>query len=107
LKIAHVHQGVSDKCAALDKVLKKLGLRADEAAFLGDDWPDLRVMAACGYPMAVADAEERVKQGAAFVTSRPGGNGAVRDAVEHLVRAKGMMERALAMYDARTTEGRA
>ncbi len=107
LKISHVHQGVSDKCAALDKVLASLGLTADEAAFLGDDWPDLRVMAACGYPMAVADAEEPVKQAAKFVTDRVGGNGAVRDAVEHLLAAKGLMDRALAMYDAQTTEGRA
>lgn len=107
LKIAHVHQGAGDKCAVLDKVLKELGMTAGEAAFLGDDWPDLRVMAVCGYSMAVADAEERVKQAAKFVTGRPGGNGAVREAVEHLLAAKGLMNRALAMYDAPTTEGRA
>jgi 3-deoxy-D-manno-octulosonate 8-phosphate phosphatase (KDO 8-P phosphatase) len=99
LQIPHLCRDASDKCAALAGVLGELGLRAEEAAFLGDDWPDLRVMAACGYPMAVGDAEEAVQRAAVYRTRRPGGHGAVRDAVEHLLEAKGLLERARAMYD--------
>lgn len=101
LKIPHLCRDAGDKCAALGGVLRELNLRAEEVAFLGDDWPDLKVMALCGYPMAVADAEEAVARAAVFRTRRAGGHGAVRDAVEHLLASRGLMERALGMYDPR------
>jgi 3-deoxy-D-manno-octulosonate 8-phosphate phosphatase (KDO 8-P phosphatase) len=88
LGIDHLQQGVGDKRQALDSLVAATGVPAEQIAFLGDDWPDLPILRAVGYPMAVADAEPEVARAARFVTPRTGGNGAVRDAVEHLLRAR-------------------
>jgi 3-deoxy-D-manno-octulosonate 8-phosphate phosphatase (KDO 8-P phosphatase) len=110
LKISYVRQGADDKVASLAAIARELGLELNQTAFLADDWPDLRVMAACGYPMAVADAHERVREAAAYILTSPGGRGAVREAVEHLLGAQGLLGRALAMYDPgssdQSTDGR-
>lgn len=99
LGVEHVFQGASDKPAALEQVLRRTGITADRVAYLGDDWPDLAVLRRVGYPMAVGDAVPEVRRAAAFVTERPGGRGAVREAVEHLLESKGLLERALRLYD--------
>jgi 3-deoxy-D-manno-octulosonate 8-phosphate phosphatase (KDO 8-P phosphatase) len=99
LGIRQVVQGCSDKAAALRGILTEAGLSLAQAAFLGDDWPDLCVMREVGYPMAVADADPLVRAAAAFTTAARGGQGAVREAVEHLIAAKGLMPRARALYD--------
>lgn len=90
LAIDHLQQGVSDKTRSLAELVAATGVPAEAVAFLGDDWPDLRIMQAVGYSMAVADAEPEVLAAARFVTRRNGGQGAVRDAIEHLLRAKGL-----------------
>lgn len=99
LGIGHVIQGSGDKAAALAGLVAKTGITPDRIAYIGDDWPDLPVLRRVGYPMAVADADPRVLELAAFTATRPGGAGAVREAIEHLIRAKGLMDRALKLYD--------
>jgi len=99
LGIAHVIQGAGDKAAALESLVAKTGIGADGMAYLGDDWPDLPALGRVGFPMAVADADPRVLAVAAFVTTRPGGHGAAREAIDHIVRAKGLLDRALKLYD--------
>lgn len=89
LNVGHVIQGSTDKAADLRALLDELGLEAARAAVLADDLPDLPMMRVAGYPMAVADAVQEVHDAAAYVTTRPGGHGAVREAIEHLVKAKG------------------
>jgi 3-deoxy-D-manno-octulosonate 8-phosphate phosphatase (KDO 8-P phosphatase) len=98
LGISHVVQGTRDKAAALEKVLGELGLKPAQAATLVDDLPDMPMMPIAGYAMAVADAAEEVRARAAFVTSRPGGHGAVREAVEHLLKAKGRWDEAVGFF---------
>lgn len=105
LGVGELIHGCPDKRAALEALAGRLGLSPAAVAFIGDDWPDLGVMAAAGYPIAVADADERVRAAAAFVTSRPGGHGAVREAVEHLLAAKGLLDRAAALYHAPPSAG--
>jgi 3-deoxy-D-manno-octulosonate 8-phosphate phosphatase (KDO 8-P phosphatase) len=100
LGVGELIHGCADKRAALNALTRRLGITPAAVAFIGDDWPDLAVMAAVGYPIAVADADQRVRAAAAFVTSRPGGRGAVREAVEHLLAAKGLLDRAAALYHA-------
>ncbi len=85
-----VIQGSKDKSASLDLILSRAGVEASKAAFLGDDWPDLPAMRRVGYPMAVADAEREIIEIAGYVTARPGGRGAARDAIAHLLKAKGV-----------------
>jgi 3-deoxy-D-manno-octulosonate 8-phosphate phosphatase (KDO 8-P phosphatase) len=89
LGVRHVIQGVERKVEAFGELLNGIGLAASAAAMLGDDLPDLGVMALAGYPMAVADAVMEVRQAAQFITTRPGGHGAVREAIEHLLKARG------------------
>lgn len=95
LGIAPVIEGSSNKAAALDEVCAHCGVRPDQVAHVGDDWPDLAIMNLCGYPISVADAEPLVKSAAAWITPRPGGRGAVRDACEHLLAASGKLDRAV------------
>src|SRR5690606_35818039 len=99
LGVEHLVQGCDDKAAAMQTLLERLGLTPDRAAYMGDDWPDLRVMRRVGLAIAPADAVERVRQIAGLVTERPGGRGAVREAIERLIEAKGLMDRALGLYD--------
>jgi len=97
LGIDLVVQGSGDKRAAFHDLLEKLNLVASQAAMLGDDLPDIPVMMLCGYPMAVADAVSEVREMAAFVTERPGGHGAVREAIEHILRARDEWAEAMAV----------
>lgn len=98
LRIAEVIQGSKDKAASLDQLVRRTGIDAGRIAFLGDDWPDLCVMKKVGYPIAVADADPAILALAAHTTRRAGGHGAVREVVEHLLSAKGLMEKALQMF---------
>ena len=70
-------------------LLGRLGIEWDQVAYLGDDLPDLAVMSKVGLPVAVANAVPEVKAVAAWVSSRPGGYGAVREFAEALLRARG------------------
>ncbi len=98
LDIRHVIQASTDKARSLDELLKELSLTPAQAAVLGDDLPDLPMMRRAGYAMAVADAVSEVREAATFVTTRTGGNGAVREAVEHLLRAKHRWSEAVDLF---------
>jgi 3-deoxy-D-manno-octulosonate 8-phosphate phosphatase (KDO 8-P phosphatase) len=100
LSIPHVALDVKNKAESLATLCRSTGVAHERVAFLGDDWPDLSAMRTVGYPMAVANAHALVKGIARFVTARGGGQGAVREAVEHLLEAKGLMQEAARMYDA-------
>ena len=89
LKLEHIHQGVQDKRTCLEKVLRGEGLKSEEAAFLGDDVIDLPAMRACGLAIAVKNARAEVKREAHYVTPHEGGDGALRDAVEYILKAQG------------------
>lgn len=99
LGVTLIIQGSQDKAIALADLARVTGVEPDRMAALGDDWPDLALLRRVGYPMAVADAEPVIRAAAAFTCTRPGGRGAVREAVEHLLAAKGLLERARALYD--------
>ncbi len=98
LHIEHVLQGVRDKGDALGSLLARTGRSARETAAIGDDLNDLPLLTAVGYPLAVADAVPEVRRAAQFVTSRSGGRGAVREAIEHLLVAQGRWNEALGLY---------
>lgn len=99
LGIEHLMQGSQDKLADFGHLLNALGLGAAQTAMLGDDLPDLPIMKLAGYPMAVADAVAEVRDLAEFVTVRPGGHAAVREAIEHLLRAKECWDQARALFE--------
>ena len=99
LGVEHVVQNAHDKGAAVAELAGELGFDLSLTAFVGDDWPDLPAMRAVGYPIAVADAEPIVRSAAVFVTTRPGGRGAVREVVEHLLQSRDLLGRAVGHYD--------
>jgi 3-deoxy-D-manno-octulosonate 8-phosphate phosphatase (KDO 8-P phosphatase) len=98
LEIPEVIQGCKDKVQAALALGERLGVPLSRMAFVGDDWPDAGVMQAVGYPIAVADADPWVKEIAAYTTAARGGRGAVREAVEHLLEAKGMLHQARQLF---------
>jgi 3-deoxy-D-manno-octulosonate 8-phosphate phosphatase (KDO 8-P phosphatase) len=98
LKIEHVIQGSKDKGVDLAALAARLNRGLDRVAYLGDDWPDLPAMARAQYPMAVADAHDEVRRIARFITTKPGGHGAVREAVEHLLDRMNLLEKARSLY---------
>jgi 3-deoxy-D-manno-octulosonate 8-phosphate phosphatase (KDO 8-P phosphatase) len=73
-------------------------LQPSQAAFVGDDVIDLPVMRHCGFAIAVANARAEVKQGAHYVTPHRGGDGALRDAVEYILKAQGKWKRVVSEY---------
>ncbi len=95
LNIRYVKQGSSDKITDLEKFLLKLGLTPEEACFVGDDLGDLAVMQHVGYSIAVQNAVQEVQQIANWTTSKSGGNGAVREAIEHLMHANNTWEQSV------------
>ena len=98
LQIEHVYQGVADKLAAFHEILAKENLKPEEAAFVGDDVIDLPVMRNCGLAFAVANAREDVKDEAHVITDHRGGEGAVRDAIEYILKAQGSLNRCVDAY---------
>jgi 3-deoxy-D-manno-octulosonate 8-phosphate phosphatase (KDO 8-P phosphatase) len=101
LGIEHAVHGSADKRSSLDAISRLTGVPREQMAFLGDDWPDLPAMRLVGHAIAVADAEPEVIAAAAYVTERPGGRGAVRDAIMHLIDTKGLRERAMSSFTER------
>ncbi|MBX3405681.1 MAG: HAD-IIIA family hydrolase [Phycisphaeraceae bacterium] len=99
LGVPHVVQGCKDKREAVAALAEKCRVPLAQAAFIGDDWPDLPAMRAVGFPIAVADAAPEVKAVAKFVTIARGGRGAVREAVEHLLVLNGLHARAASFFD--------
>lgn len=98
LKLEHVHQGIQDKLTVFEEILRQEGLSSSEAAYVGDDVIDLPVMRNCGLAIAVANARHEVKREAHYVTTQGGGNGALRDAVEYILRAQGKWKRVVSEY---------
>jgi 3-deoxy-D-manno-octulosonate 8-phosphate phosphatase (KDO 8-P phosphatase) len=98
LKLDYAYQGVSAKARVFEEILKKEKITAAEAAYMGDDVIDLPVMRRCGLAIAPANARDEVKQEAHWVTPHAGGDGAVRDAIEYILKAQGSWEAALEKY---------
>lgn len=98
LKLDHVHQGINDKLSVFKQILREEGIGAAEACFVGDDVIDLPVMWNCGFAVAVANARDEVKRDAHYVTKHSGGDGALRDAVEFILKARGIWREVLKNY---------
>ena len=105
LKLEHCHQGIMDKLGTFNEILRSDGLKANQVAFVGDDVIDLPVMRACGLAIAVPNAREQVLKEAHFVTKHAGGDGALRDAVEYILRAQGNLQKTIDAYIASRKTG--
>ncbi|MCK4908789.1 MAG: HAD-IIIA family hydrolase [Planctomycetes bacterium] len=99
LGIKDVYQNYKNKVPALRKLLKKYRLKSREVCYLGDDLPDIPVMKLVGYPVAVRNARPEVKKCARYITRRNGGDGAVREMVEKILRAQRKWKLILHRYE--------
>ena len=98
LGVRHVVSGSKEKGAAFEALLGEVGIAAGAVAMIGDDLPDLPILRRCGLPIAVRDAAQEVLDIAKFVTARPGGSGAVREAVEHILKGQGRWTEAVRTF---------
>ena len=98
LKLEFVYMGQAFKMQAVREIMEKEGVTLDEIAYVGDDVIDLPVMRECGFAVAVANARAQVKAEAHYVTPNAGGYGAGRDAVEFILRAKGLLQKVIEEY---------
>jgi len=89
LGIEHAHFGTEDKRPVAELTLKALGLDWQQAAAMGDDWPDLPVLLRCAFACAPANAQAELLAQADYVTQRQGGDGAVRELCDLLLVASG------------------
>jgi 3-deoxy-D-manno-octulosonate 8-phosphate phosphatase (KDO 8-P phosphatase) len=98
LKLEYVYQGITDKLAAFREILGKEGIGPSAAAFVGDDVIDLPPMQICGLSIAVANARNEVKRNAHYITPHAGGEGALRDAIEYILKSQGKWKQAVEKY---------
>lgn len=107
LGIVECHQDrTARKLPIAERLLQKLGIGWSEAAFVGDDLPDLPVLKRVGLPVAVGNASPEVRALAGWTATRTGGHGAVREFAEALLRARGEWEANVEAY-VREREGTA
>ena len=108
LGIEHVHQGESDKAARLGSLCRSLGLQPTQAAFVGDDLSDIPAMRIAGWSAAPADAAPETRAAADFVSTKAGGRGAVREAIETLLKREGSWDAVASAFEPEPhTEGTA
>jgi 3-deoxy-D-manno-octulosonate 8-phosphate phosphatase (KDO 8-P phosphatase) len=98
LKLEYVYQGCAFKMQAIREIVTKEGVTLDEICYVGDDVIDLPAMREVGFAVAVANARERVKAEAHYITPNSGGYGAARDAVEFILEAKGTLDHCIEAY---------
>ena len=98
LGIDAVIQGREDKLTALQELTAQLDIALGDCAYIGDDLPDLAAIRAAGVGMTVADANATVAAHADWQSASAGGRGAVREACEYLLRARGALAQAEAEF---------
>ena len=100
LGIEIVYQVVNDKREAYEEILTKYHLQDEEVAYIGDDLHDLPVLKRVGLALSVANGREETREIADYVTKVAGGHGAVREAVEIILKAQGKWEEVTKRYQA-------
>jgi 3-deoxy-D-manno-octulosonate 8-phosphate phosphatase (KDO 8-P phosphatase) len=88
LGIELVFQKIWNKLEVYEKILEDTQLMHDEVAYIGDDLVDIPLLRRVGFAVAVADAVDEVKAASHLITRRPGGQGAVREVIEFILRAQ-------------------
>lgn len=98
LKLDHVSTDCRNKGDAYAALLDQQGWQPEQTAYMGDDWLDLPVLTQVGCSFAPANAVAEVCQQVDYVTERSGGHGAVREACELILEARGLLSQLLNTY---------
>jgi 3-deoxy-D-manno-octulosonate 8-phosphate phosphatase (KDO 8-P phosphatase) len=98
LGVTRYFEGLRDKVPVLEELCRTLGLTADDVAAVGDELVDLPLFHRVGLAVAVADAVPEVTAAAHWTTLNPGGQGAVREVTDLILKATGAWEKLLAIW---------
>jgi len=99
LNIDRTYQDAFPKLTAYKKFLKEFHLKDENICFIADDLPDLQVLKRVGFAVSVLNGVEEIKREAHYITKKHGGNGAVREAVELILKTQGKWNGVLARYE--------
>jgi 3-deoxy-D-manno-octulosonate 8-phosphate phosphatase (KDO 8-P phosphatase) len=95
LGVTHVYQGRNDKLNAFNELLSDTSMDEQNTCYAGDDWIDIPVLDRVGLAVTVPDADQVVRNRVHWVTSRGGGNGAVREICDLILAAQGLDQQVL------------
>lgn len=98
-KMTYIYQGHIEKIPILEEILRDAKIDPTEVAYIGDDLTDVVIMHRVGLAIATANARCEVKSAAHYVTQAPGGEGAVREVVELLLKAQNLWPEILKHYE--------
>ena len=98
LGITIVSQGGADKLAEYERILADAGLTDRQVGYMGDDLQDLPVLRRAGFSAAPADAAPEVRAAVHWISPSPGGRGAARECIEHVLRAQGHWQAVIAGF---------
>jgi 3-deoxy-D-manno-octulosonate 8-phosphate phosphatase (KDO 8-P phosphatase) len=95
MKMEFIYMKQPLKMPAYEEILQKAGVKDSAVAYIGDDLPDIPLLRRCGLAVAVGDAVPEVKKAAHYTTKAVAGRGAVREAIELILKSKGIWEEML------------
>jgi len=98
LCIEDVYQGIHNKIEAYEKILKKHRIKDNETCYIGDDLIDLPILRRVGFSVAVPNAPLELKRSVSYVTSAPGGYGAIREVTEKILKSQGKWDMIISRY---------
>lgn len=98
LKLDFMYEAIKDKDEGFTRLLEEQALSAEECMYFGDDVVDARPMSRCGLAVAVGDAVAELDQVAHLRTRASGGNGAIREGIEFLLKEQGQWEKLMERY---------
>ena len=98
LRIEHFYQGIHNKKEVLEDLLKKLDLNMHNVAAIGDDLNDLQMLKAAEISFVPRDASAYVDKIATVILSKKGGDGAVREMIEYLIKKEGLEKKYLELW---------
>lgn len=88
LDIEEVYQGISDKTVVFEELITKYDLTPDEVSYIGDDLADILLLKQVGLSLTVPNGVDEVKQEVDYITNNPGGDGAIREVIEMILKLK-------------------
>ena len=95
LNIKYLYQGISEKTVILDELMRITGLQKEEIAYMGDDLNDIKIMKKLGFSGTPLDGANEVKIIADFISAKNGGEGAVREFIEAVLKKDNLFQKFL------------
>ena len=95
LTIKYLYQGISEKTLVLKEIMKNLNLKKEEIAYIGDDLNDIKIMKMAGFCGTPLDGANELKEFADFISTKNGGDGAVREFIETILKKENLFQKFL------------